>query len=210
MTKNTSESVVKSQFAKLQDGFRSHWISVKFYESKPAGLKIQRKTRFCEAVDLALTGPVLVKLSDIPCDGGKHVAQNSAKTKAAMMTNLCTHKGFSKQTAESIIRQISHFPAQYAYAGFNIDGQSPDLAISFMSSEGMTQLITIYNAKTGKKLSNELTGLTSVCGECAAKSLRENIVTISLGCEDARKYAGLGERAVVCIPAGMMGMFAGN
>jgi|GEM_PF-6798695 len=207
MGKDSAVLEVMPDFGKLQDSFRSHWISLKFYESKPEGFKVRRNTHFCEAIGLALTEPVLIKLSDIPCAGGKYVFQNDLKAKSKLAADFCGKKGFSKQSVENILQKICRLPKNYAYAGFNTDECKPDFAISFMSPEEMTSFITVYNAKTGKKLSCELTGFMSVCGECAAKSMAHNTVTVSFGSEDARKYSELSERAVVCVPFKMIKLF---
>lgn len=207
MGKNPATVELVSEFQKLQDIFRSHWISLKFYKNKPAGLSLRRNTCFCEAIELALTEPVLLKLSAMPCAGAKYVAGNDQKAKTELIADLCS-KGFSKKSAENILRQICHFPEKYEYVGFNTDERQPDCAISFMSPEGMATLITIYNAKTGKQLSCEMAGFVSVCGECVAKSMTHDSITISFGSEAAREKSGLSERAVVCVPAKKMKLFA--
>ena len=207
MGKNSAVLELRPDFEKLQDSFRSHWISLKFYETKPEQFAVRKHTRFCQAIELALTEPVLIKLSDSPCAGGKYVFQNDSAAKSKLAAYLCGKKGFSKQSVDAVLAKICRLPQKYAYAGFNTEERKPDFAISFMSPEGMTSFIETYNAKTGKKLSCELSGFMSVCGECAAKSMAHDVVTISFGSEEARKFSGLSERAVVCVPAKMIKLF---
>ena len=58
---------------RLSDKFSSHWIKVKFYDSKPQDKKTRRLAgvKFCQATKEAVLHPVVLDKDSIDCAGAQ-------------------------------------------------------------------------------------------------------------------------------------------
>ncbi len=60
---------------KIAKRFSSQWIKVKFYEKEPPLNDVTRpkNVRFCEAINLSITQPVLLDKESISCESAQYV-----------------------------------------------------------------------------------------------------------------------------------------
>ena len=178
---------------KFSQEFGGHWIKAKFYKKKPnlkEGKRI-KGVRFCEAVKEAIMYPILLDRESISCEGAQYALGWKSKYKNAFLNNCHDKNQIEIKALRSLLSNAPYFKKPFEYIGLNTEGE-PDLIISFPTPEKIKELIKIYNYHHGGNLDVSLSSMMPICGGIAVKSYLEGRISLSFGCDDSRKFTGLG------------------
>jgi len=178
---------------KFSQKFGGHWIKVKFYKKRPnlrEGKRI-KGIRFCEAVKKAIIHPILLDRKSISCEGAQYALGWGVKYKNELLNNCHDKNRTEIKTLRSLLLNAPYFKKPFEYIGLNTEG-APDLIISFSTPEKIKELIKTYNHHNGVSLDVSLNSMMPICGGIAVKSYLEEKVNLSFGCDDSRKFSGLG------------------
>lgn len=175
----------------------THWVAVKFYASKPRGVKLSVPAPFCATAAKAITEASLMKVSSIPC-GGARYAFSVPGAKAPVMRDFVPARLSKLIEPLSAAMRAPRLPFSPAYVGFNQPGGA-DLYLSFMLNESANELAQAWGQLTGKRLDCRLTGVMSFCSEGAAAAVDRKRPAFSLGCSRSIKAAGLQGQVCVCL-----------
>ena len=70
-------------------------------------------------------------------------------------------------------------------------------------------LLKMYHNRQGDNLDVSLCAMMSICGGIAVRTYLDEKISISFGCDDSRKYAGLRrENLAIGIPRKLFNIFA--
>jgi len=172
--------------------FGRHWVRVKFYKKKP-NLKDAKRlegVRFCEAIREAIVGPVLLDRDSISCEGAHHALGWRSNSKESFLDDCQGKNQVQTKVLKSLFSKIPYFKKPFDYIGLNTEGK-PDLIMSFVTPDGVKDMLKIYNNRLGKTLDVSLCNMMSICSGIAVKTYQEGKVSLSFGCDDSRRYAGL-------------------
>ena len=177
---------------KIAERFSSQWIKVKFYKKAPRlnGLTRPEHIRFCEALNLAITQPVILDKENLSCESAKYVFGWREKFDRQILDDCQEKCKISDRKLKSILLSIPHLNKPFSHIGLNTDGQ-PDLIISCVAPQDMMRIIKVYNNRSGKNIEVSLNSMMGLCGNIAAKTYLEEKVSISFGCLDSRKFADM-------------------
>ena len=194
---------------KFSQKFGGHWIKAKFYKKKPNLKEVKRieGVRFCEAVKKAITYPILLDRKSISCEGAQYALGWKSKYKNELL-NDCRDKNQTEiKVLQSLLSNIPHFRKPFKYIGLNTEGEA-DLIISFSTPEKIKELVKIYNYRDGDNLDVSLNSMMPICGGIAVKSYLEKKISLSFGCDDSRKFSGLGrDTLTIGIPNNLFKVF---
>ncbi len=194
---------------RLTNKIGSHWVKVKFYNDNPP-LKEGRRLediRFCEAVKKAIIEPVLLDKDSITCPGAQYAFGWKPGNKKEFLKSCQIKNNVQTNILESMFSRAARFKKPFKYIGLNTDGE-PDLVMSFMPVAGVMELIKLYNYRCGDNLDVSLSGMMSICGGVAVKTYLDGKINFSFGCDDSRKFAGLGrDTLAVGIPNKLFKIF---
>ena len=196
---------------KFSERFSSQWIKVKFYEKEPRLDDVTRpqKIRFCEALNLAITQPVLLGQGNLSCKSAQYVFGWREKFDNQLLDNCNDKCSISGSKLQSLISGIPRFKKPFSHIGLNTDS-NPDLLISCLAPQEMMKIIKVYNNHIGKNVEVSLNSMMALCGNIAAKTLLEEKINISFGCLDSREFGRIGrDRLAVGIPRKLFKVFVG-
>ncbi len=177
---------------RIAEKFSSQWIKVKFYEREPHlnGVTRPKNVRFCEALNLAITQPVILSKESISCDSAQYVFGWRKKFDSQLLDGCQDKCEINDRNLKSLLLTIPHFKKPFSHIGLNTDGE-PDLLMSFVAPQEMMRIIKVYNNRSGKNVEVSLNSMMGLCGNIAAKTYLEEKINISFGCLDSRKYADM-------------------
>lgn len=181
------------------------WVGVKFYTQKPSLELADGKMRFCQAVNVAKLKPLLLSKENINCPSALYSFGWGDKSK---LVNYCGRKrSLTKKGANKITDFLKPLDNSIKFIGLNTDSE-PDLVICYLSPEQMMKILKIYFNSQQKPLKFELLPIMSVCGSVVVKAYQEDKISISVGCDDSRKYGNIGrDRLVIGIPRSYFHIF---
>jgi uncharacterized protein (DUF169 family) len=174
------------------------WVGVKFYNQKPDLELYDNKIRFCEAINVAKLKPLLLSKENINCPSALYSFGWS--NESDLIRHCGKKRAISRQEVQKFPSFLKPLDNSIRYIGLNTDSE-PDLVICYLSPEQAMKILKIYFDRKQEPLNFELLPIMSVCGGTVVKCYRENRITISLGCEESRKYGNIGrDRLVIGIP----------
>jgi uncharacterized protein (DUF169 family) len=178
---------------RMSSKFGSHWIKVKFFKEEPELKEYKRlkSVRFCEAVSKAKIHPVLLDKDGISCYGAQYAF--GWRSSYQNETIDCRENKSTSQKSPSPldISEIPRLSRPFNYIGLNLEGES-DLVISYLSPKKAMDIIEMYNqGHAVKQLELLCCSTMAVCGCTAVRTYVKDLISISFGCEEARKYGGL-------------------
>lgn len=194
---------------KIAKKFSSQWIKVKFYEKEPHlnGVTRPKNIRFCEAVKLAITQPVILSRESLSCESAKYVFGWREKFDNQLLDSCQDKCKVDDKVLESLLSGIPRFKRPFSYIGLNTDDE-PDLVMSCVVPQEMMKIIKVYNNHNGKNVEVSLNSMMGLCGNIAAKTFLKEGINISFGCLDSRKFAEIGrDRLAVGIPRKLFKVF---
>ncbi len=177
---------------KIAEKFSSQWIKVKFYEKEPHfdGITQPKNVRFCEALNLAITRPVILSKEGLSCESAKYVFGWREKFDSQLLDSCQDKCKVSDKILKSLLSSIPRFKKPFSHIGLNTDDE-PDLMISCIAPQEMMRIIKVYNNRSGKNVEVSLNSMMGLCGNIAAKTYLEEKINISFGCLDSRKFADM-------------------
>jgi len=177
---------------KFSEKFSSQWIKVKFYEKEPHfdGVTRPKNVRFCEAVKMAVTQPIILSKESISCESAQYVFGWREKFDNQLLDSCQDKCKVSDKVLQSLLSGIPRFKRPFSHIGLNTDDE-PDLVISFVAPQEMMKIIKVYNNHNGKNVEVSLNSMMGLCGNIAVKSFLEEKISISFGCLDSRKFADM-------------------
>jgi uncharacterized protein (DUF169 family) len=189
--------------------FGKHWIKVKFYKKEPSlkeGKRV-KGVRLCEAIKKAITYPILIDRDSITCPGAQYALGWKSDNDEEMLRS-CADKNFvSIKNLKSMFDMSPRLEDPFEYIGLNTEGD-PDMVVSFAAPGEVYKMVRLYNYYHGGDLDLSLSSMMSICGGVVVRSYREKKFSLSFGCEDSRKFAGLGhDTLVVGVPKDLFGVF---
>jgi uncharacterized protein (DUF169 family) len=194
---------------KFSKKFGKHWVKVKFYKEKPSlkeGKRVEGM-RFCEAIRKAITYPILLDNDSISCAGARYALGWKSDSESEML-KACADKNLANtEKLKSMFEAIPRLQEPFEYIGLNTEGD-PDMVVSFASPGEVYKMVRVYNYYYAGDLDLTLSSMMPICGGVVVRSYRENKFSLSFGCEDSRKFAGLGrDTLVVGVPRGLFEVF---
>nr|AEI30563.1 protein containing DUF169 [uncultured microorganism] len=195
--------------AKFSEKFSSQWIKVKFYQKDPRldGVTQPKNIRFCEAVKLAVTQPVILSKENLSCESAQYVFGWRKKFNNQLLDSCQDKCKVSDKVLQSLLSGIPRLKKSFSHIGLNTD-EKPDLVISCVAPQEMMKIIKVYNNHNGKNIEVSLNSMMGLCGNIAVKSFLEEKISISFGCLDSRKFAEIGRnRLAVGIPRKLFKVF---
>jgi len=194
---------------KFSEKFSSQWIKVKFYEKDPCLSHISqpKNIRFCEAIKLAVTQPVILTKENLSCESAQYVFGWKEKFDNQLFDSCRDRCNLSDKILSSLLLNVPRFKKSFDCIGLNTDCE-PDLVISCITPREMMKIIKVFNGHSGKNVEVSLNSMMALCGNIAVKSLLEEQVSVSFGCLDSRKFADIGrDQLVVGIPRKLFNIF---
>ena len=187
----------------LQWHFGESWTGVKFYfdGGDVPDIRVAEDLHLCEAVSQAKSSPLLINPEVVSCPGASYVLGWSRDSRGRIVAEMMGRRGIEPEAAEKLIDQVPVLDKPPLAIGFNTN-DVPDLMISYCQPRTAMDFLSLWQAAFGgSNLKTDLSSILSVCGNvCVGAYLSEN-VSLSLGCEDARRFAGISrDRMVVGVP----------
>jgi uncharacterized protein (DUF169 family) len=182
---------------------------VKFYEKEPCldGAAQPKNIRFCEAVKLAITQPVILSKENLSCESAQYVFGWRQKFNNQLLDSCQDKCKVSDKALQSLLSGIPRLKRAFSHIGLNTDDE-PDLVISCVAPQEMMKIIKVYNNHNGKNVEVSLNSMMGLCGNIAVKSFLEDKISISFGCLDSRKFAEIGrDRLAIGIPRKLFKVF---
>lgn len=196
----------------FSERFSSQWIKVKFYDKEPRldGVTRPKNIRFCEALNLAVTQPVILSKENISCQSAQYVFGWKKRLDRRVLDNCLDKSKISDKILKSLLLTIPRFKNPFNYIGLNIDDGKPDLLISCVVPEDVMRIIKVYNNHSGKNMNVSLNSMMGFCGNVAVKTYLQKKVSISFGCSDSRKFSAIGrDKLAIGIPRKLFKLFVG-
>ena len=194
---------------KLGDRFRSQWVKVKFYKEKPdlkEGKRLEG-VKFCEATKEAVLGPIILDRKSISCPGARYAFGWDSDLRNSLLDRCGEKRKTERRNVESMLERMPYLKEPFNYIGLNSEGE-PDLVLSYIAPEKVMDLIKVYSNHNGEDLDISLYSMMSICGGVAVRTYLEGKISISFGCDDARKYADIRrENLAVGIPNKLFKVF---
>ncbi len=181
------------------------------YGNKCTGVKINydgdfkyarnSQMRFCEAISYSFITPVLIESIYLSCLGSKRnfgLSDNEDE----IIKNMSAESKINTDLIRKSLNEIPKFdtPVNNFLLGMSEEMEKeikPDLFILMIKPKDVMDLIRDYMSITNKfPIITPFTFL-SVCGNVLVKTLKENKMTISLGCSESRIYAEIDDDLMI-------------
>jgi uncharacterized protein (DUF169 family) len=187
----------------LQWHFGGSWTAVKFYfdSGDVPDIRVAEDIHFCEAVSRAKSSPLLLNPEGVSCPGARYVLGWSGDSRERIVAELMGRRGIGPEAAEKLIDQVPVLDRPPLAIGFNTE-DVPDLIISYCQPRTAMDFLSVWQtAFGGSNLTTDLSSILSVCGNVGVGAYLSESVSLSLGCEDARRFAGISrDRMVIGLP----------
>jgi len=156
--------------------------------------------RFCEAVRLAVTQPVIVSKENLSCESARYVFGWKEEFDNRLLDSCRDKCRVNDTVLQSLLSDVPRFKRPVSHIGLNTDDE-PDMVMSCITPQEMMKIIKVYNNHNGENVKVSLNSMMGLCGNIAAKSFLQETISISFGCLDSRKFAEIGrDRLAVGIP----------
>jgi uncharacterized protein (DUF169 family) len=195
---------------RMSKRFGNHWVKVKFCEQKPQlnDYKKLENIRFCEAITKAKVHPLLLDKESISCNGARYAFGWQSGFQNENHGRLVSTDELKMDAPPLKDSEIPRVILPFNYIGLNLEGSS-DLILSYLSPQQAMNIIETYNQEHElKRLEFLCCSTMAVCGCTAVRTYMEGLISISFGCEEARKYGGLQRYELAMgIPNQLYGLF---
>jgi uncharacterized protein (DUF169 family) len=194
---------------RFSEKFSSQWIKVKFYHRDPNsnGAANPKSIRFCEALKLAITKPIIVNEKNLSCESARYAFGWRNKFDKGLLEKCKDKRNVNYEILESLLPAVPRGNRSFSSIGLNTDDK-PDMVIACVSPQDMMEIVRIYNNRKGKSLKLSLNSVSGICSNVAVKSFLNGNINISFGCTDSRRYADFGrDRLAVGIPSRQFELF---
>jgi len=161
--------------------------------------------RFCEAVDLSFSVPILLNSCFLSCKGSQR-SFGLTKSDDKLIIHISSESKASEETVKKALLDIPAFnkPVENIFLGIPNDMEDvihPDMFILQMKPKEAMDLMMLCIVKTSTYPIIKPYPFLSVCGSVVAGTYQQNKMSISFGCPDSRKYGGVDDdKVIVGIP----------
>lgn len=178
--------------SKFSEKFGSQWIKVKFYEKEPClnGAARPKNVRFCEAIRMAITQPVILSKENISCESAQYAFGWRDKFDSRIAGGCQDKCKVSDTNLKSLLSKTPRLNRPFTHIGLNTD-EDPDLVMSCLAPQEMMKIIRVYNNHNGQNVEASLNSMMGLCGNVAAKTFSQEKISISFGCSDSRRFADM-------------------
>jgi uncharacterized protein (DUF169 family) len=194
---------------RFSEKFSSQWVKIKFYAMQPHfnGTTYPKRVRFCEALKLAITKPVVVNEENLSCESAKYAFGWREKFDNNLLDRCKKKRNANDNALELLVSNVPRFNKPFNCIGLNTDDE-PDLVMANICPQDMMEIVKIYNDYTGENMKLSLNSMSGICSSVAVKSFLEGKINISFGCADSRQYADISrDRLAVGIPNKLFKLF---
>ncbi len=194
---------------RFSEKFSSQWIKVKFYHKGPScnGATYPKSIRFCEALKLAITKPIIINEKNLSCESARYAFGWREKFDKGLLEKCKNKRNVNDEILESLLSAVPRVNRPFSCIGLNTDDE-PDLIMANICPQDMMEIVKIYNNYTGKYMELSLNSASGICSNVAVKTFLEGSINISFGCTEARKYADISrDRLAVGIPNKLFKLF---
>jgi uncharacterized protein (DUF169 family) len=194
---------------KFSEKFSSQWIKIKFYAKQPdlEGTACPKRVRFCEALKLAITKPIIINKENLSCASARYAFGWREKFDKDLLEKCKRKRDTDDKVMRLLVSSIPRLNKPFNCIGLNTDCE-PDLVMANICPQDMMEIVKIYNDYTGKHINLSLSSVSGICSNVAVKSFLDGKINISFGCADSRRYADISrDRLTVGIPEKLFKLF---
>jgi len=157
--------------------------------------------RFCQAVNYSFNVPLLLNSSLLSCKGAQR-SFGLLRSDEELIIHIAGESNVPEQTIKRALHDIPLFdnPLKNVFLGiqdYMEDVIHPDMYILQIKPNEAMDLMRQYIVKTNNFPIIKPYPFLSVCGGILAASLINNLMSISFGCPESRKFAGVDESNVI-------------
>ncbi|MEE4177913.1 MAG: DUF169 domain-containing protein [Bacteroides sp.] len=189
-------SLLKKKYGRLCLG-----LKVDYHGSETPIRFHDEPLRFCEAVNKAFDRPLLIKPADLRCMGSKR-SMGLTMDERALVENIHQESGIDREFIWQAVKDIPRLEKPIENILLGIDSQmekeiQPDMYIVFLQPAQAMELMKDYALKLKEFAVIKPCIFMSVCGNVFVNTIKSRVLSISFGCPDSRKYAGLTDDLLV-------------
>lgn len=157
--------------------------------------------RFCEAVKRAFEEPLLITPKDLKCLGSKR-SLGLTLDEVELIENIHHESGIERNFIRKAVSDIPKLekPIENILLGIDESMEKeirPDIFIIYIQPFQVMEFIKDCALKLSKIPVIKPYTFMSVCGNVFINTYKNRNLSISFGCPDSRKYAGLTENLLV-------------
>lgn len=181
------------------------------FGQKCLGLKVNYKEeffytpdkpiRFCEAVNDAFKTPLLFDPKNLICHGAKR-SMGLLMDDKDLMKHISVESDIAMQTVKKALADIPRMNTPIHNILMGIDEKiertiQPDLFIMYINPKQAMELMREYTQKTNQFPDIKPFTFLSICGNVFISTFKSANMSISFGCPESRKYAGLKDNQLI-------------
>jgi uncharacterized protein (DUF169 family) len=175
----------------LTDCFGGRWVPIRFLDAPPIDGQAEGM-RFCEAIKGAARSSVILTESSVTCPGAKRSFGWARGMDENLAESMAGQQGIPLAVARELVRSTPHLDS--GIQAIEIGGKGrPDLVVSYATPVSAMKVIRAVELATGAPLAQRLSNALSVCGGVAARCVKTGEVSVSFGCAESRRAAGMGK-----------------
>jgi uncharacterized protein (DUF169 family) len=180
----------------LEETIGGRWTGVEFHLDRiPAGKRITRPMRFCEAVAESFTKTIVVPGDYICCPGARWCLRLD-NSERELVQSIENEWRISSAKAHRAVIETPCLPQQLMAVTLG-RSSSPDVAIGYLQPVAAMKLVRRWQRMNGRAPTTQLSSLMSICGHVAVAAFGTRDLCVSFGCRESRKCAGLGDNVLV-------------
>lgn len=156
---------------------------------------VTQPMRFCEAVFNSFNSPLAINKLLIDCPGARRCLKITAENNK-LINEISMHGNLSKDFIISALKEIPVISKPLHNIVFANNGK-PDLLIAYTTPDKVVGVLIKYAQKLQEKPLLAPYFIMSMCGNIFVRSIETGKITISFGCPESRKYAGINEDEII-------------
>jgi uncharacterized protein (DUF169 family) len=161
----------------------------------------KRKLRFCEAVSQAFDYPFLLLPENLACMGSMR-SIGILKDDSLLVKQIRKESKIDYPVIQYALKNIPHFnePLKNILMGMdeNLEKEvQPDMFIVFLTPARIMNLMKEYALKVKQFPAIKPYIFLSICANVFVSTYQSQIMNISFGCPESRKYSGLSNQNLV-------------
>jgi uncharacterized protein (DUF169 family) len=160
-----------------------------------------KQMRFCEVVKDSFKIPILINTNNLSCLGSRRSLGLQTDCKE-LTQHISTESGVNIETVEYLLHDTPYFsnPVHNILLGINQEMEEsiqPDLYIMYIKPRDLMNIVRDYTIIFNKFPIVKPHTFLSVCGNVLARTLLFDVMSISFGCPESRRYGGVKDHQVV-------------
>jgi uncharacterized protein (DUF169 family) len=188
----------------LKETLNSEPVGATFYfrdQPVPDYAKSKEPLSFCQAVEKVRQTHSSLKLTrdTLSCPAARYVLGfEPVDALDECLNNLVSSNRFNDhEAAYEALTGVPRITENTSSVTVSTRPCHPDVYILYLKPIQLMRVIQAYQKLHTAPIRLEIPGVVPVCGGCAATPYVSNRVTVSLGCDDSRRYGGIDEEQLV-------------